>query len=143
MTKLTDAKIQSLTPREAPYKVADGGGLLLCVTISGTKLWRYKFRFAGREKTLSLGVYPVTSLQAARFARDDAKRLLVAGVDPAVEKQNGKKAARLVSPNPNSPVAYRWRWIGDDNWNYCTVAPEYRADQRDIEPLYAAPQIKK
>ncbi len=72
---LSDTKIRSLKPREKAYKVADEKGLYLQVTPTNSKYWRFKFRFAGKEKKLALGVYPDVSLAAARTKRDDARPL--------------------------------------------------------------------
>lgn len=91
---LTDAKIKSLKPREKPYKVADYGGLYVEVSPTGSRLWRLKFRFEGREKRLSFGAYPAVPLVDARQARDNAKALLAKGVDPGAAKQ-AEKTARL------------------------------------------------
>lgn len=91
---LTDAKIKSLKPREKPYKVADYGGSYVEVSPTGSRLWRLKFRFEGREKRLSFGAYPAVPLVDARQARDNAKELLAKGVDPGAAKQ-AEKTARL------------------------------------------------
>lgn len=76
---LTDVEIRQAKRREAPYKLSDAGGLFLQITPSGSKLWRLKYRYAGREKLLSLGPYPDVSLSEARAHRESAKRALRAG----------------------------------------------------------------
>ncbi|WP_370336467.1 tyrosine-type recombinase/integrase [Parvularcula marina] len=81
---LTDRQIRTAKPTEKPYKLGDGGGLFLQITPKGSKLWRLKYRFDGKEKLLSLGAYPDVPLRAARMARDDAKSKLAASVDPSV-----------------------------------------------------------
>jgi integrase len=90
---LTDTKIRALAPREKPYKSFDGGGLYLHVTPGGGRWWRLKYRFAGREKLLSLGTYPDTSLKLARSKRDDARSLLAQDIDPGARRRE-EKAAR-------------------------------------------------
>ena len=87
---LTDAKIKDAKPRETAYKLGDAGGLYLQVTPTGGKLWRWKYRFAGKEKKLALGTYPDVTLAKARKARDAAKDLLVEGNDPALVKRRAK-----------------------------------------------------
>lgn len=87
---LTDLAIKSAKPREAPYKLGDSGGLYLQVTPTGGKLWRWKYRVAGKEKKLSLGAYPDVSLPHARKARDEARGQLQAGQDPALVKRRKK-----------------------------------------------------
>jgi hypothetical protein len=77
---LTEATIKAAKPADKSYKLFDAEGLYLEVAPSGGKWWRLKYRFAGREKRLSLGVYPAVPLLQARKARDDAKRLLADGI---------------------------------------------------------------
>jgi len=84
---LTDAKIKSLKPRDKPYKVADFAGLYVEVRPTGSKIWRQKYRFGGREKRLTFGAYPALTLADARVARDAAKASLAKGIDPGVEKR--------------------------------------------------------
>ena len=87
---LTDLAIKSAKPREAPYKMGDSGGLYLQITPTGGKLWRWKYRVAGKEKKLSLGAYPEISLPLARKSRDEARAQLKAGQDPALIKRRKK-----------------------------------------------------
>jgi integrase len=81
------------TPK--PYKLFDGGGLFLLVKPNGSKLWRLKYRFGGREKLLALGPYHLVSLKEARDKRDDAKKLLLDGIDPSAHRQHAKAAAAV------------------------------------------------
>ncbi|MCP1231146.1 Arm DNA-binding domain-containing protein [Acetobacter indonesiensis] len=71
---LTDLQVRKLGPAEKPYKASDSAGLYLQVTPSGSKLWRMKYRFGGKEKLLSFGTYPEVSLSDARRARDDVRQ---------------------------------------------------------------------
>lgn len=71
-----DAKVRALKPEEKPYKQADFDGLFLLVNPGGSKLWRFKYRWMGKEKLLSFGKYPDLSLKQARDQRDDARKLL-------------------------------------------------------------------
>ncbi|GAB4527046.1 MAG: integrase arm-type DNA-binding domain-containing protein [Amphiplicatus sp.] len=84
---LTDVKCRTAKPRAKRYKLADGGGLYLEVLPSGNRSWRFRYRLAGRQKVLVIGLYPAVSLAAARRARDEAKRQLMEGVDPAEQKR--------------------------------------------------------
>jgi len=93
---LTDNAIRSAKPREKPYKLFDERGLFMLVTPKGARWWRLKFRVAGKEKLLSLGVYPDVSLKAARKRRDDLRGQLADGVDPSV-KRKAEKAATAES----------------------------------------------
>lgn len=80
---LNDRQLRALSARERPYKLADGGGLLIRVTPNGSKLWRLAYRFAGKQKELALGAYPAVGLADAREKRREAKESLARGLDPA------------------------------------------------------------
>ncbi len=88
---LSDATIRTLRPRDKAYKATDFEGLYLIVKPTGSRLWHFKYRIAGREKLLSLGIYPGISLAQARAARDAARTLLAAGQDPGEAKQDRKR----------------------------------------------------
>lgn len=93
---LTDRQIRTAKPTEKPYKIGDSGGLFLQITPKGSKLWRLKYRFEGKEKLLSIGAYPDVPLKAARIARDEAKAKLAEGADPsAVRKQERAEKAAI------------------------------------------------
>lgn len=102
---LTDVTVRNAKPREKAYKLADSGGLFLFVSPAGGKLWRLKFRVAGKEKLLSLGDYPRIGLADARKARDDAKAKLATGTDPAHEHKMAKIAAKISAGNTFQSVA--------------------------------------
>ncbi|MBN3114975.1 integrase arm-type DNA-binding domain-containing protein [Pectobacterium brasiliense] len=84
---LTDIKVRSAKPEEKPYKLTDGNGMFLLVHTNGSKYWRLRYRSDGKEKTLALGVYPEVSLSEARQKRDEARKLISAGVDPNEHKK--------------------------------------------------------
>jgi len=105
---LTDTQLRNLKPREKPFKRADGGGLFLLVTPHGSKLWRLAYRFAGKQKTLAIGVYPTVTLEKARVAREAAKRLLADGADPSAARKAEKRRQRLAAENTFTAVAEEW-----------------------------------
>ena len=80
---IKSASFDALRPLLKPYKVGAGGGLYLLVTPSGAKYWRLKYHFDGKEKLLSLGVYPDVSLTKARERRKEAREMLAVGIDPS------------------------------------------------------------
>ena len=84
---LSDLKIRKLKQRDKAFRISDGWGLYLLVRPTGTKSWQFRYQFMGKEKTLSIGQYPVVSLADARRKRDDAKMLLAEGKDPSIQKQ--------------------------------------------------------
>jgi integrase len=91
---LTDTRVRAIKPIAKAQKVTDGGGLYLFVTPNGTKAWRLAYRYNGKQKCLSLGLYPVVSLGAARNRRERAKKLLADGIDPSAQRKLDKVTAR-------------------------------------------------
>lgn len=92
---LTDIKVKTAKPKDKPYKLADGGGMYLLINTNGSKYWRMKYRFAGKEKMLSIGVYPDVTLADAREKRSEARKLLAAGGDPGEAKKEEKIAQQM------------------------------------------------
>lgn len=90
---LTDLAVRAAKPKAKPYKMSDGGGLYLLVTPTGSRWWRLKFRIDGKEKALSLGIYPEVPLTLARERRDEARKLLASDIDPS-EKRKSEKNSR-------------------------------------------------
>lgn len=89
---LTATAVKNAQAADKPRKLSDGGGLLLEVRPEGGKWWRWRYRFAGREKMLSLGTYPETSLQDARIKRDELAAILASGEDPSAARKVEKAA---------------------------------------------------
>ena len=87
---LTDDAIRQAKPRPKAYKLFDEKALYLLVAPEGGKWWRFKYRYGGKEKSLSLGVYPDVSLELAREKRDDARAMLAQGLNPAEAKREAK-----------------------------------------------------
>ena len=105
---LTDAKIRNAKPQAKPYKITDGEGMFLLVAPSGSKYWRLKYHFAGKEKLLAMGVYPEVSLGDARECRAQARKALAAGKDPGEAKKEAKRLSVLKSENAFEVVAREW-----------------------------------
>lgn len=93
LDKLTDVAIRKVKPGDKPRKLSDGGGMYLELHPNGSRYWRLKYRFEGREKRLSLGVYPEVGLAEARRLRDEARKVLAEGGDPS-QKRQVEKAER-------------------------------------------------
>lgn len=102
---LTDTAIRQAKPAVTDRKLYDGHGLYLLVTGSGSKLWRFKYRFHGKERKLAIGAYPGVGLKEARLARDRARGLLEGGNDPGRAKQEARLAAKVGAANTFSAVA--------------------------------------
>ena len=105
---LSDIAIKQAKPQPKPFKIADGGGLYLEVTTSGGKLWRYKYRFGGKEKRLALGAYPEISLKDARERHLQARRLLADSIDPSEQRKALKAEKALVETNTFKAWAGKW-----------------------------------
>lgn len=87
---LTETALKNLKPKEKPYKVADQGGLYIQVSSTGGKHWRLKYRFNGKEKSYTIGTYPIISIKLAREKALEAKQLLAQNIDPSAAKQLAK-----------------------------------------------------
>jgi len=105
---LTDVAVRNATPRDKPYRLADAAGMYLEVMPNGSKYWRLKYRFAGKEKRLAIGIYPSVSISEARRKRDEARLKLADGVDPAETKKAAKRAQRQSVANSFQAVALEW-----------------------------------
>jgi integrase len=104
MAQLTEARIRAAKPRQKPYKLKDERGLYLLVTPPGGRLWRLRYRHAGRESMVGLGAYPDVALKTARERRDAARKLVADGVNPAA----AKRAERAQHANTFQTVALEW-----------------------------------
>ncbi|MGD0170467.1 MAG: integrase arm-type DNA-binding domain-containing protein, partial [Smithella sp.] len=104
---LSDMKIQKVKSKDKPITLFDGGGLFLLVTPSGGKLWRFKYRFAGKENKLAFGAYPEISLLDARKRRDEARAQIAHGIDPgAVHK--AQKQVKVEETETFEVIAKEW-----------------------------------
>ena len=109
--------IHDTKPKEKPYKLADEKGLFLLVKPSGSKYWRFKYRFNGKEKLLAIGVYPDTSLSQAREKRDGARTNLTNGIDPNLLRQIVKRSTKLAAQNSFEGITYEWHTKFSAKWS--------------------------
>jgi hypothetical protein len=105
---LTATEVKQAKPREKAYKLSDGGGLFLLINPKGAKYWRYKYRFAGKEKALALGVYPEVSLKQAREKHQEARLKLSQGIDPSEVRKVEKLTRHLASEESFEAIATEW-----------------------------------
>ncbi|WP_324377597.1 tyrosine-type recombinase/integrase [Sphingomonas sp.] len=105
---LTHIRIASAKPAPKPYNLADADGLFVTVQTNGSKLWRFRYRFVGRQKTLHLGQWPSVSLADARTRRDEARRNVAAGLDPAQLKKKARDVAKIAAANTFRAIAEEW-----------------------------------
>ncbi|MFP9227559.1 tyrosine-type recombinase/integrase [Pectobacterium cacticida] len=132
--KLTARQVETAKPKDKPYKLTDGAGLYLLVNTNGSRYWRLKYRYAGKEKLLSIGTYPDISLADARTKRGEAKKLLANGGDPSEEKQVEKQAKIAAVNNSFKLIALEWHEHKRPNWSkgYAEDILEYL--KKDIFP---------
>jgi hypothetical protein len=102
---LTDIIVKNAKPKEKQYKLSDEKGMRLLVHPNGSRYWQLKYRFGGKEKLLSLGVYPEVSLKEARDKRDAARKQLQEGLDPSHEKKLSKLTKTLNAENSFENIA--------------------------------------
>ena len=114
---ITDKAARAAKPSEKPYKIFDGEGMYLLVQPDGGKYWRLKYRFAGKEKLLALGVYPEISLAEARQRRAKARGALADARDPSLERQTEKRNQKLGTENAFEPVAREWHLKFKAQWS--------------------------
>jgi len=105
---LTDIAVRKAKPADKAFRMPDGGGLYLLVTTGGSKLWRWKYRFAGKEKLMAFGAYPDVALATARDRHSNARRLLADGQDPMVKRRRQKLEQRTAHANSFKTVAMIW-----------------------------------
>ena len=127
---LTETQAKNAKPRERAYKLADSEGLFLLVQPNGTRLWRMKYRFAGKEKLLSFGAYPALGIAAARDKRKAAKALLAEGKDPM------KAKGEVISENGDTfyMVAKRWHENRQSALNPAHAERVWSRMERDVFP---------
>ena len=108
MTKLTDIAIKGAKPGSGIKKLSDGNGLNLLIHPNGSKYWAYRYRYLGKEKSLSLGVYPEVTLAEARVKASEARKLLSGGQDPSEARKTLKRQAIVSAENSFEVVAREW-----------------------------------
>ncbi|WP_339796463.1 integrase arm-type DNA-binding domain-containing protein [uncultured Hyphomonas sp.] len=102
---LTDLKIRSLKPEEKPRRYTDGGNLFVEVRPTGSKLWRFAYKFDGKQKLMALGAYPEISLAKAREKRAEARALLIDGIDPMQQAKIDKLERQALTEHTFSAIA--------------------------------------
>lgn len=105
---LTYIQINAAKPRAKAWSLLDSQGLHIFIQPNGSKLWRFNYRFLDKQKTLHLGGWPQVSLADARVRRDEAKKKIAEGIDPALEKKRARIAAKYAAANTFEAVAKEW-----------------------------------
>ena len=139
MGKLTIAKIKAIRPQAKQKRYTDGEGLYLQVMPNGSRYWRLAYRWYGKQKTLALGKLPHVTLADARSKRDEARRLLANGTDPAAAKRAAKHA-QADTMQELFPVWFKWK---SDDWTEKTAATAKSRIQRFAMPSIGSIPVSK
>ncbi|MHB1926157.1 MAG: tyrosine-type recombinase/integrase [Leptospirillum sp.] len=129
---LTDATIRNAKPGEKARKLTDGDGLYIFMTLTGSRLWRYDYRFDGKRKTLSIGAYPGVTLREAREKRDGIRKMIRAGIDPSQAKKAQKDSAS--GADSFESLAREWFSKFSPTWTPSHGERILRRLERDIFP---------
>ena len=140
---LTVKAIDSAKPKDKPYKLPDFEGLYLYVTPSGTKSWRYDYRFNGKRKTLTIGKYPYISLSDARNEKELARQLLSHGKDPCFERKKSALLANIESDNTFKSIASEWHSSKKSTWSKKYANEIISIFERDIFPYIGNEPVSK
>ncbi|GBG03813.1 integrase [Azospira sp. I13] len=131
---LTELAIRAAKPTDKPYKLPDEKGLFLLVHPNGSKYWRQKYRFQGKEKLLAHGVYPDLGLKDARERRDEARKQLANGVDPGAAKKASKLAGLERAANSFEAIAREWHGKHSTGWAPSHAKKIIERLERDVFP---------
>lgn len=141
ITPLTDLQVSRAKPQAKQWTLFDGGGLYLLITPSGGKLWRFKYRYNGKEKLLSFGAYPELSLADARQRREAARKLVANGSDPSEVKKVRKAAKVAVDENSFEVVSREWHSKFSGTWSPSHAKTTLRRLELDAFPMMGARPI--
>jgi integrase len=136
---LTDTAIRNARPGEKPVKLFDEGGLYLILTPAGARWWRFDYRYSGKRRTLSMGVYPAVSLKQARAKRAEARAQLAAGVDPSATR----KAAKAAEADSFEAVAREWYAKHVPRWGLGHADNTIRCLEHDVFPWLGSRPVGK
>lgn len=134
---LTIKEIEAAKPQPKPYRLYDGQGLLLQITPGGSKLWRLRYRYGGKENMVALGRYPEVSLRSARERRDQERQRLSDGVNPSDSRRTHRHYAHRESANTFETAAKAWY----EHKHQREVVPEHAKRNWRRLQLYALPQL--
>ncbi|EBV8289164.1 tyrosine-type recombinase/integrase, partial [Salmonella enterica] len=131
---LNDMQIRRAKPEAKAYTLGDGQGLSLLIEPNGSKSWRFRYRFAGKPKMISLGVYPTITLADARSRRDDARKLVAEGKNPSEVRKERKIALQTESESAFEKIATEWHQMKSTKWSEGYASDIMEAFQKDIFP---------
>ncbi len=132
---LTDEQIIAAQPRANEYKLFDGHGLYIAIAPSGGRWWRLKYEFGGKEKRLSLGVYPEIGIENAKAGADDARALIAEGKDPSAERKKRKAIKVQFAANTFEAISQEWLEKVGAVWADSHRVRLKRRLERDLYPI--------
>lgn len=127
-------QIRRANPEAKAYTLGDGQGLSLLIEPNGSKSWRFRYRYAGKPKMISLGVYPTITLADARSRRDDARKLVAEGKNPSEVRKEQKIALQTESESAFEKIATEWHQMKYAKWSAGYASDIMEAFQNDIFP---------
>lgn len=140
---LTVKQIEAAKPSDKSYRLADSGGLFLFIPPSGKKVWRMRYRFEGKEKTLVIGPYPSISLTEARAKQSDAKLQLLNGVDPAEKKKSAKRKEKESNADSFGEIFNEWHTHKSKVWSKKYAQEIRNMFNDDILPIIGAMRMQE
>ncbi|HHR6043390.1 TPA: tyrosine-type recombinase/integrase [Providencia alcalifaciens] len=138
---LTDIQIRKTKPKDKAYTLNDGNGLSLLIEPNGSKGWRFRYRFAGKPKMISFGVYGQISLADARRKRDEAKKQLSDGIDPSDARKSEKITQKYAAENTFKAVAMEWHASKCSTWSKGYASEILRCFENDVFPFIGSRPI--
>ncbi|WP_275074616.1 tyrosine-type recombinase/integrase [Providencia rettgeri] len=138
---LTDIQIRKAKPSDKAYTLNDGNGLSLLIEPNGSKGWRFRYRFAGKPKMISFGVYGQISLADARRKRDEAKKQLSDGIDPSDARKSEKITQKYAAENTFKAVAMEWHASKCSTWSKGYASEILRCFENDVFPFIGSRPI--
>ncbi len=133
---LSDTTVRQAKPRDKIYRLTDSGGLYLEVAPNGSRYWRFKYRFEGKEKRLALGVYPTVTLARAREDALAAKRKLHDGIDPQEEKKERKRIEKIAGGGSFEEIAREWHKVMKSKWTAHHSRNTIESLEKEIFPIF-------
>jgi integrase len=143
MPKLTDRAIKNAATAKSVRKLSDGQGLTLVIHPNGSKYWVYRYRYLGKEKTLSLGIYPDLSLAEARLSLAEARKLIAGGQDPSQVRKAAKQQAVIGAANSFETIAREWMDAKNAGWVPRYASYLRRRMENDLFPRLGSRPVKE
>ena len=138
---LTDVVVKKAKPGNKPARIFDGRGLYIEIAPSGGKWWRWKYRFEGKKRLLSMGTYPDVTLKAARERRDEARALLQSGVDPSAARKAAKASKSAAGVNCFETVAREFHGVKREEWSEAHAKRWLERLEKDVFPWVGSLQL--